>query len=129
MTIFVTITHVLTCIVLACIILMQSGRGGGLTEIFASAESMFGAKTNDFLIKITTIAASIFLVTNVSLAVLHSREGKSLMSDKVVAQMEGEIPKPLESEPSKPLDEGSSDKDVTPKESEPELPVAESTEK
>ena len=88
---FVLIIHVISCIILIAIILMQSGRGGGLTEVFASAESMFGAKTNEMLIRITTIAAIIFFVTNISLAVLNSREGKSLMSDKVAAQTKEDV--------------------------------------
>lgn len=86
MSTFVLIVHVLACIVLVAIILMQSGRGGGLTEVFASAESMFGAKTNEMLIRVTTVAAVVFFLTNISLAVLNSREGRSLMSDKVVAE-------------------------------------------
>ena len=38
--------HALVAIVLIIIVLMQSGRGGGLTEGFGgAAESVFGAKT------------------------------------------------------------------------------------
>ena len=83
---FVLIVHVLVCILLVTIILMQSGRGGGLTEVFSSAESMFGAKTNEMLIKVTTVAAVVFFLTNISLAVINSRADRSLMSDKVVAE-------------------------------------------
>ena len=75
--------HALICAVLITIILMQSGRGGGLTESFASAESMFGAQTNEFMVKATTIIAAIFLVTCLSLAVLSSRKAASLMSNKI----------------------------------------------
>ncbi len=91
MSTFVLIIHVLSCVILAAIILMQSGRGGGLTEVFASAESMFGAKTNEMLIRVTTVAAVLFFLTNISLAILNSREGRSLMSDKVVAQTQSNV--------------------------------------
>jgi protein translocase SecG subunit len=73
--------HGIISVVLIVIILMQSGRGGGLTEGFASAESMFGARTNEFMVKATTIFSGLFLVTCLGLAVLSSQKGKSLMSD------------------------------------------------
>ena len=62
-------------------ILMQSGRGGGLTEQFAGAESMFGAKTNVFMIRITTVFATIFMVTCLSLAYFSARRNQSLIPD------------------------------------------------
>ncbi len=77
---FLVIIHTLTCILLVVTVLMQSGRGGGLTDAsFAAAESMFGAKTNSVLIKATTIFASIFLVTSLSLAFLSAQKDKSLV--------------------------------------------------
>ena len=78
---FVTFLHAGVAIFLVVIILMQSGRGGGLTEGFASAESIFGAKTNEFMIKATTIFATVFLITCLGLAVLSAQKSKSLMSD------------------------------------------------
>ena len=83
--IFVVILHALICILLVTVILMQSGRGGGLTESFAAAESMFGAKTNEFMVKATTVLAALFLVTSLSLAYMSSRKDQSLM-DRVMAQ-------------------------------------------
>ena len=62
--------HVVACVFLVCVILMQSGRGGGLTEGFAPAESLFGAKTNQFMVRTTVILALVFLCTSLSLAYL-----------------------------------------------------------
>jgi len=84
MTGFFMFLHALVCILLATIILMQSGRGGGLTEGFAGAESMFGAKTNEFMIKATTLFSVLFLTTCLVLAVLSARKDRSLMSTKAV---------------------------------------------
>ena len=81
MTTFFLIIHTLICILLCMVILMQSGRGGGLTEGFSSAESVFGAKTNSFMVKTTTVFASIFLITCLTLAFLSSRKDRSLMSE------------------------------------------------
>ena len=83
MTGFIMFIHALVCVMLTAAILMQSGRGGGLTEGFASADSMLGAKTNEVMVKATTILTVVFLVTCLSLAVLSSRSGKSVMPDTV----------------------------------------------
>ena len=86
MTGFFIFLHAVISIMLLVIILMQSGRGGGLTESFASAESMFGAKTNEFMIKATTVFASLFLMTCLGLAIVSSQKVKSLMSSKVAPE-------------------------------------------
>ena len=94
---FVTVFHTIVSVLMLVIILMQSGRGGGLTESFASAESMFGAKTNEFMIKATTFFAILFLITCLGLAVLSSQKGKSLMADMAIPDdatqtLETEVP-------------------------------------
>ena len=88
---FFIAVHALACIVLVVFILMQSGRGGGLTEAFASAESMFGAKTNQFMVRTTAVFVAVFFITSLSLAYLSAQKGKSLMADKVVSE-ENELP-------------------------------------
>jgi preprotein translocase subunit SecG len=86
--------HALVSILLIVAILMQSGRGGGLTESFASAESMFGAQTNEFMIKTTTVLATVFFVTCIGLAILSSQSGRSLMSNKVAPETPVALPEP-----------------------------------
>ena len=75
--------HTIICILLMIIILMQSGRGGGLTEHFASAENILGAKTNSFLVKSTTVLASLFLILCLTLAFLSTKKNQSLMTSTV----------------------------------------------
>ncbi len=87
---FITVLHALVCLLLIVIILMQTGRRGGLTESMIAAESLFGAQTNAFMVKATTIFATIFLVTCLSLAFLSSKQNQSLMSNKGI---EGSVPK------------------------------------
>ncbi|MCA9406676.1 MAG: preprotein translocase subunit SecG [Candidatus Omnitrophica bacterium] len=84
MTGFFIFLHTIVCLILITVILMQSGRGGGLTEGFSSAESMFGAQTNEFMIKATTILSTVFLVTCLALAVLSIQKGQSLIPTTVV---------------------------------------------
>ena|SRR3989338_6365810 len=83
---FVIFVHVVVCIFLTIVVLMQSGRGGGLAESFSAAESMFGTKTSGVLVKTTTIFAFIFLVTCLSLAFFSATRHKSLMSDEPIGQ-------------------------------------------
>lgn len=94
--------HALVCVFLAMIILMQSGRGGGLTEGFAAAESIFGAKTSSFLVKTTAVLACAFLITCLSLAILSSQSGRSLMvAPAAVSGAEGmTVPKTQPAAPS-----------------------------
>ena len=82
----------MVCALLIAIILMQSGRGGGLTESFAAAESMFGAKTNSILIRATTVLSLIFLVTSLSLAFLSTQQRQSLMSGADISEESPEAP-------------------------------------
>ena len=83
---FLTFLHGMVCIFLVIMILMQAGRGGGLTEAFASAESIFGAQTSGFLVKTTTVLAALFLVISLSLAFMSSNKTQSLMSNKITAK-------------------------------------------
>ncbi len=75
------IIHVVACLVLIILVLIQRGRGAGLVESFAGVESMFGTKTNVFLTRTTTIMSIVFFFTCLSLALLSVRQGKSLMSN------------------------------------------------
>ena len=76
---FVITIHVIVCVLLIIIILIQAGRGGGLVEGFSGVESMFGTKTNTFLTRTTTVLSVLFLLTCLSLAFLSARQSRSLM--------------------------------------------------
>ena len=75
------IVHVIACVILIGLVLIQRGRGAGLVESFAGVESMFGTKTSAFLTRTTTIMSIVFFITCLSLAVLSVRQSKSLMRD------------------------------------------------
>lgn len=79
---FVLVIHVIVCVLLVIAILMQAGRGGGLTETFQSAENMFGTQTNIFMVRTTTVLAVIFLSTSLFLAIHSSHGNQSLMANK-----------------------------------------------
>ena len=95
---FILAIHVIVCVLLVICILMQAGRGGGLTETFQSAESMFGTQTNVFMVRFTTILAVIFLSTSMILALNSSKGDQSLMANKKLLST---VPKPVAAPASK----------------------------
>ena len=83
MFIIVTILHVIACLVLISVILLQSGRGGGLSEMLGGGaqqtQKIFGTQTSNFMTRATTYCAILFLVTSITLGLLTSRKSRSLM--------------------------------------------------
>lgn len=74
--------HVVVSLVLIAVILLQAGRGGGLSESFGgdSTQTILGTKTSVFLKRATEISAVVFLLTCLTLAVMTSHRGRSLVS-------------------------------------------------
>ncbi|MFH1837628.1 MAG: preprotein translocase subunit SecG [Candidatus Omnitrophota bacterium] len=74
------VIHITVCLILIATILLQAGRGGGLTETFGgeSAQSIFGTQTPKILKKATTVSAIVFLLTSLALGMITARRGKSV---------------------------------------------------
>jgi preprotein translocase subunit SecG len=68
---FVAVLFVLVCLILILVVLMQKGRGGGLSGAFGGgmASGLLGSKTGDFLTWVTIVLVTVFLF----LAVLMAR--------------------------------------------------------
>ena len=81
MMVLIVAIHVIVCILLIIMILIQRGRGGGLVDTFSDVESMFGTKTNVFLTRTTTVLSVVFFLTCLSLALLSARQNRSLLRD------------------------------------------------
>jgi len=96
----IIIIHVIACVILITLVLIQRGRGAGLVESFAGVESMFGTKTNAFLTRTTTIMSIVFFLTCLSLAVLSVKQSKSLMRN-VKAQVKKEAAQTEKAAPAK----------------------------
>ena len=82
MTIALIVLHVVVCLILILVILLQAGRGQGLTgPTFGSGnvDSLFGTRAADFLTKATSVAAICFLLTCIALDYLEAQKGKSLL--------------------------------------------------
>jgi preprotein translocase subunit SecG len=77
--------HVIACLGLIIIVLVQRGRGGGLVESFSGLESMFGVKTSTFLTRTTTVFSIIFFITCLLLTFFSVRQSRSLLRGKISA--------------------------------------------
>lgn len=82
MTIFLVIVHVIVCLILILVILVQGGRGQGITgPSFGSGnvQTLFGTRAGDFLTKATSVSAICFLFTCIGLNMIEARKSKSLL--------------------------------------------------
>jgi preprotein translocase subunit SecG len=76
MTILITIIHVLICFFMIVVVLLQSGKAADLAGAFGGmgSQTAFGPRGSaTILSKATTIAAVLFMVTSVTLAILATR--------------------------------------------------------
>ncbi|MCX5646420.1 MAG: preprotein translocase subunit SecG [Phycisphaerae bacterium] len=67
---FAAVLFVLVSLILILVVLMQKGRGGGLSGAFGGgmASGLLGSKTGDFLTWVTIVLVSVFLVLAVVMA-------------------------------------------------------------
>lgn len=77
---FLIVVHIFVCFVLIAVILLQAGRGGGLSDIAGSQpQSILGTQTNAFMTRATEVCAVVFILTSLSLGIISTQKGKSLM--------------------------------------------------
>jgi preprotein translocase subunit SecG len=95
------VMHVLVSIILILIVLLQGGKGAEIGAAFGGAsQTVFGsAGPTDFLSKLTTWSAAIFMVTSLSLAYLSSGKSVPSVVEKIpiaTEQRASELPAPPE---------------------------------
>jgi preprotein translocase subunit SecG len=76
MAILLTIVHVLVCIFLIVVVLLQSGKAADLAGAFGGmgSQTAFGPRGSATLLsKATTVSAVIFMLTSMSLSILSTR--------------------------------------------------------
>lgn len=82
MTLFITVLHVLVCLVLVVVVLLQRGKGAEIGAVFGGGASttVFGSRgAGNFLTKLTTGAAVIFMLTSLSLAYFGRESTRSTL--------------------------------------------------
>jgi preprotein translocase subunit SecG len=80
---FLTIVHVIVCLFLIIVVLLQSGKAADLAGAFGGmgSQTAFGPRgAATVLSKATTIAAVLFMAGSLSLAILYTRAGSGSAS-------------------------------------------------
>lgn len=83
----ITIIHVLSCIFLVLVVLLQTGKGADMGAVFGgSSSTVFGSSgAGTFLTRLTTATAIVFMVTSLSLTYFSSRRVTSTVFDSAPA--------------------------------------------
>jgi preprotein translocase subunit SecG len=91
--ILVTTVHVLVCIILILVILLQAGKGANMGAAFGgSSQTVFGSSgPAGFLGKMTTVVAIIFMLTSLTLSYSAVHKGKSVMDGAAKAGVEQQV--------------------------------------
>ena len=81
---------IICCVALILIILIQKGRGGGLSGAFggAMASGILGSKTGDFLTWVTIVLAGVFLTIAVVMAKFYKPDVSEFGEDAPARQQQ-----------------------------------------
>jgi len=82
MNIFVTVLHVLVCLILIVVVLLQRGKGAEVGAVFGGGggSTMFGSRgAGNFLTRLTSGAAIIFMFTSLVLAYFANEDSRSVL--------------------------------------------------
>lgn len=93
MTVILLIIHIMVCFFLIAIVLLQSGKGAEIGAAFGgSSQTLFGSRgAATFLNKMTTVAAVVFMITSLTLAVITAKGG-SVVKETPVTEEKKSIP-------------------------------------
>jgi len=103
MTQVLIIIHVVVCLAMILIVLLQTGKGADMGAAFGggSSQTLFGSGgASTFLTKLTTAAAVIFMITSLALAYYSTNRAKSsIMLETKPPVTEQAAPQALPTEP------------------------------
>jgi preprotein translocase subunit SecG len=95
MIVFLTIIHVIVCVFLIIVVLLQSGKAADLAGAFGGmgSQTAFGPRGSATLLsKATTISAVVFMVTSLSLSILATRNAGSSVGNTVLDKAKQSAP-------------------------------------
>src|SRR5215475_12494849 len=99
----ITIVHVLACIFLVLVVLLQTGKGADMGAVFGgSSSTVFGSSgAGTFLTRLTTGTAIVFMLTSLSLTYFSARRNTATVFDTAppAAAPAPEAPAPAEPAP------------------------------
>ncbi len=94
------VIHLIVCLGLIAVVLVQSGKGGGLAggTFGGTAQTVFGGRgATDFMTRATMVLAAIFFLTSISLALMKTNAGRPTRS-----LLQEEARKATQSAPARP---------------------------
>jgi preprotein translocase subunit SecG len=89
MSVVVTVLHVIVCVFLIAVVLLQRGKGAQVGAVFGGGggATMFGGRgAGNFLTKLTAGAATVFMITSLSLAYMRMHRGERLFEDGAIEE-------------------------------------------
>ncbi len=95
--VFLTVIHIIVCLFLVVVVLLQSGKAADLAGAFGGmgSQTAFGPRGSaTVLSKATTLAAALFMVTSMSLAIMATRSAGT--SSTVLEREAGKLSKPAQ---------------------------------
>src|ERR1051326_9379234 len=95
MYILVTIIHIIVCLFLMVVVLRQSGQAADLAGAFGGmgSQTVFGPRGSaTVLSKATTVAAIVFMLTSMTLAILSTRTGTTSPTPDLLKKAAQPIP-------------------------------------
>ncbi len=100
MSAFITVVHIVACLALVAIVLLQHGKGADIGAAFGAGASntVFGARgAGNFLTKLTTGAVVVFMLTSITLSYFSApRSVTDLLGEAAPEGQPAEItPQPL----------------------------------
>ncbi|AMV72094.1 hypothetical protein JCM30471_05940 [Desulfuromonas carbonis] len=97
MTYLLIALHVVVCIALIIIVLLQAGKGAEIGASFGAgaSQTVFGASGGkNFMSRMTSAAAIIFMLTSLTLAYFWGKPGSSSLMPEAVAPAASSAPAP-----------------------------------
>ncbi|MBS1849905.1 MAG: preprotein translocase subunit SecG [Acidobacteria bacterium] len=102
----ITVIHVIVCLFLVVVVLLQSGKSGDIAAAFGGmgSQTAFGPRgAATALSKATTASAVIFMITSITLSIAASRRtgGKSVLQGLTPSQTQSQpaTPSPTPAQP------------------------------
>lgn len=94
MYIAVTVIHIIACLFLIGVVLLQQGKGADMGAVFGgSSQTVFGSSgAGNFLTRLTTATAVIFMLTSLTLAYTSARSTTATVFDDAPLPIPAEAP-------------------------------------
>jgi len=108
MIILITIVHIIVCLILVVVVLLQSGKAADLAGAFGGmgSQTVFGPRGSaTVLSKATTISAIAFMFTSLTLSILATRAGSATpdILKKAIPAAGQKAPVPVQSQAPAPI--------------------------